>query len=408
MTTSTKPAKRTSRRRKAADNTFGQQFKGMEILAEVICWSARKDGDLTKTHSHRDVLAALKKVGLDASLAPDILPKSAFSRACKELENSRSIHVLSRDVPTTRFQFTTEFLDTKRDEWLFKKEGIIILNETTGEISSSTGNTELVKQAQSLLDLHTQVRTTTDITNIVQGYFEGKSDLIPFREQGGSYIVMSKDRPLVDQMQGFLEALGGRMKRLPIPKGDPVGDLNVQECLSDFATNLIREHKKAVDGFSINTRNDTIEREAERINETRQRIQGYAILLEEQKEELLKVVEQANQHLLSKVNGFNTEREADPTKPRGEKSSKPKLFGHKLVAIIRWMRYQNWSKKDGIKVLAHYKFSQAMNTWNTQYWRAETYKNSTDPKKKKDGEPAKLTDKEEKELRKVYKEVCGS
>lgn len=385
-------ATKSKTRRVRAEEFKSEKLNGIPFLGEVVCWSSKSEN----VHTQRSVRAALQKVGLSPDSAPDILPKSAFTRACKELEDNRSIKIVSRNPPHTVFQFTAEFLNRREGEWQFKKEGDVVLDEDTGKVSSKIQ--ALADAAQKELDRHTEERTTADITRIVQRYFESQADLIPIREQGGVYIVLKQHTHLIDKMEGFLNELGGRMMRLPIPEGTVSGDKTVQECIKEFALGLIAEHKQNIEGFTVNTRNDTLQREADRIKNSRMKIEGYAALMGSVGDVLLKVVKKADQQLVAKINGIQQEKKEMPEKEKGEK--RDMVFSQTVTAAIRWMAGQDWTKEEAVKVLGELGISVAMNTISAQFWRASNWKD-----KKTGGAPAEFDAKETKELNRLIKKV---
>lgn len=68
-------------------------------LGEVIAWSSRAT-------SHAALLRGLEVAALDLTLARDMLPRNAFSRALRKMAENRVIRPLSEDTTQITFQFT--------------------------------------------------------------------------------------------------------------------------------------------------------------------------------------------------------------------------------------------------------------------------------------------------------------
>jgi hypothetical protein len=64
---------------------------------------------------------------------------------------------------------------------------------------------------------------------------------------------------------------------------------------------LVAEHRLAVEQFGSDTRAETVERAAERIRATRLKVEGYAVLLAEEKARLERDLADAQRELRSRV-----------------------------------------------------------------------------------------------------------
>src|ERR1700755_1450922 len=85
---------------------------GTRLLGEVIAWTC---SGVSVTHPA--LLAALRDAGLDESVARELAPKHAFTRACKKLCDRRIIRKVAEDEAAVRFQFTQESRDGERYEY---------------------------------------------------------------------------------------------------------------------------------------------------------------------------------------------------------------------------------------------------------------------------------------------------
>src|SRR5205085_5945118 len=183
---------------------------------------------------------------------------------------------------TIQFQFTAEHRDGDRYSYDF--ETLLTLEKGAGKVTC--GLPGLATLAQDELDRCLEARTGADVTRVIQKLFERAADLFPIREQGGAYFCPHEHVAFVDRVQGFLGRLGGTMHRFPVPAGTPEGDRSVKESVAAGLAALIAEHRQAVAAFGDDTRAGTLERAAERIRQTRFKVESYAALLAEHKERL--------------------------------------------------------------------------------------------------------------------------
>lgn len=281
MTTTTKPT-----------NGFFTFEPGMKLLGEIITWAC--SGVAIR---HLDLIHALRDAGLEEGVARELAPRHAFSRACKKLNEARIIRQVAEDATTITFQFTQE--SRRGDHFEYALETMLTLEKATGKVSCPLAG--LATLAQEELDRCIQARTGGDVTRIIQKLFERQADLFPIREQGGCYFVPQEHVRFVDQVQSFLGRLNGKMNRYPIPAGTPHGDRSVQESVATGIGALIADHAQSIDRFDEDTRPSTLERAAERIRQTRFKIESYACYLAEEKARLERELAAASAKLRAKV-----------------------------------------------------------------------------------------------------------
>lgn len=330
-------------------------FNVDKLHGEIITWSAKAD----TAHTHKSVVAALQAAKLDDSVARELLPRYAFSRASKKLADERIIDILREESDTITFQFSRKIM-IDGNEWAYPKETNLALNKTTGKIGCDL---EALRQhAQNELDRCMEERTTSDITKIVQKLFERHADLVPVRDQGGVYFVPIAYASFIDQIKVFLEdQLGGRINRWPIPAGTAAGDKAVQESMAEYLNGLVKEHNAAMDNFTTHTRPDTIKSTAEKINATRVKMEAYANYLQERREDLLDAVEKARLRLLRQVEQITEDRKnAPPTEDGGGRRGH--VFGNSATSIVRWMGLVGWTGEQALQVMAKLGHPMSENT----------------------------------------------
>ena len=372
MTTKTKthktaPAKKTRSRKAAA---VKDQLAGLTLLGEIITWNARSDS----SHTHTDVVKALDTASLDTDIARELLPRHAFARACRKMQDDRLIEAVNETGDVIVFQVTRKFL--AQEELHYQRETFLRLNKTTGKIECD--DAQLASRMQERLDLATEERTTNDITKIVQRLFDVNADLFPIRDQGGVYFVPAEHSAFVVCIENFLTALGGVVGRWPVPAGTQHGNTSVQDTIGGAMSALIQEHNQAVAAFTLHTRPDTIEAAAEKIKATRVKIEAYANYLQDRSAGLLAEVDAANAKLIEQVQAITTERASMPATTKDGSL----VFGHPVTAVIRWMGKENWTTDEARKALDGLGVSTAEATIKTQLGAGRSGKR---------GEPANLS-----------------
>ena len=273
-------------------NGFPPVAPGTRLLGEVISWTCP-----AVTVQHRAVIQALCDSALDESVARELAPRHAFSRACKRLARERIIRPLREDPTTITFQFTKE--SREGDRFAYELETLLTLEKATGKVTCDLPG--LATLAQEHLDECIGARNGGDITRMIQRLFERNADLFPIRERGGVYFTPAEHAPFVDRVQVFLREVNGRLSRFPVPSGTPQGDRSVKDAVAGGIATLIEEHRAAVATSGSDTRTSTLERAAERIRLTRHKIQSYSCYLAEERERLEHDLAVASRELRDKV-----------------------------------------------------------------------------------------------------------
>jgi hypothetical protein len=265
---------------------------GTRLLGAIITWSCAKVGV-----RHLDLVAALRDSGLDEGVARELAPRHAFSRACRKLAQQRIIRQVAENDTMIKFQFTAEHREG--DRFAYDLETMLTLDKATGRVTCDLPG--LATLAQEELDRCLEARTGADVTKVVQRLFERRADLFPIREQGGAYFVPQEHVAFVDQVQALLGRLNGKMNRFPVPAGTPEGDRSVKESVAAGLAALIAEHQQAIAAFGEDTRESTLARAAERIRQTRFKVEAYTDYLAEEKARLEGQLAAAAQQLRAKV-----------------------------------------------------------------------------------------------------------
>jgi hypothetical protein len=279
---------------------------GTRLLGEIITWSASG-----ASLAHRALIEALRETDLDESVARELAPRHAFSRACKKLSEDRIIRQLAEDADTIRFQFTAEHREG--EHYRYDLETVLTLEKATGRVRCDLPG--LATLAQEALDECIVMRNGGDITRVVQRLFERQADLFPIRENGGCYFVPQEHAAFVDRIGRFIRRINGSLRRFPVPAGTPHGDRSVQESVAAGLGALIAEHEAAIAGFGEDTRPDTLDRAAERIRLTRHKVEAYAEYLGDEKARLERALAEASAHLRARVSELAPDRTSAASSP---------------------------------------------------------------------------------------------
>jgi hypothetical protein len=265
---------------------------GTRLLGEVIAWACPG-----VSVNHSDLVRALEDAGLDPGVARELAPRHAFSRTCKRLSDQRIIRPVSEDANAVKFQFTQESRDG--DKFEYTLETMLTLDKQTGSVSCELPG--LGTMAQEELDRCIAVRTGSDVTQVIQKLFERNADLFAIRPQGGCYFTPARHVAFVDKIQDLLNRVGGRLLRFPVPAGTEEGDRSVTQAVADGLAAVVAEHRAAVAQFGSDTRDDTLQRAAEKIRTTKFKLNAYAEYLAGEKDRLDRAVADAEKELREKV-----------------------------------------------------------------------------------------------------------
>ncbi|MFO0881290.1 MAG: DUF6744 family protein [Gemmataceae bacterium] len=250
---------------------------GMKLLGEILTWTCNG-----VTVRHRDLIEALRESDLEESVARELAPRHAFSRACKKLARDRIIRQVAEDESTLTFQFTQE--SRREDKYEYTMETLLVLDKESGKVTCELAG--LATLAQEKLDEAIVARTGGDVTRIVQKLFDRQADLFAIRPQGGCYFVPVMHTVFIDKIQCFLGKLNGQLLRFPVPAGTSEGDRSVKEAVTSGLAAMIEEHRAAIALFGEDTRESTLERAAERIRVTRHKLSAYAEYLADERAKL--------------------------------------------------------------------------------------------------------------------------
>src|SRR3982751_5318941 len=108
---------------------LAKELYSFPVHGEIVTWQVKRDS----TRTYKDVQKALSAAGLDPDTARKIMPRFAFTRACKKLKEKAVFDVVKDSADTVRFQLTKKTM--ANDEWKYTKDTELSLNKNTGVIT---------------------------------------------------------------------------------------------------------------------------------------------------------------------------------------------------------------------------------------------------------------------------------
>jgi hypothetical protein len=278
----------------ATHHLFGSTACG--IHGEIVSWDIPNGTKVT----HAALLAALDAAGFDRKVSRAMAPRNAFSRASGSLADKRIIRKLEDSEGFLKFQFTAEQKDATGSRLEYNYEAVLTLDKKTG-IVHCPDSAALATAAQAAINAEMDIRYTNDITTIAGKLIAANADLFAIRQQGGCYFVPAVHIPFIDRIEQFLVAVGGGIRRFPVPIGTPSGDRSVSESVRDGLKWWVGQHEEAIAAFDASTRDSTLEKTVERINNTRFKLEAYSSFLIDQKDEIEAAIREAKRKLREKI-----------------------------------------------------------------------------------------------------------
>lgn len=264
----------------------------IDRIGVIVSWKAPTE---VSFHNLRD---AITNAGLDASLARDMLPRHAFSRAATEMSEARIIKKVEESKDRLVFQFTKEYLHS--GEWQYAKEAVLSLNKKTGDVFSQ--DYTLANHAQLLVHKHIMRRTAADVSRIVQKVFEKYGgDLVPLRDQGGVYFVPDSCAWLVQAVESLLLAIGGGLRKFQLHGGDDSTDASVANAMADHVLALVKDFRDSCESITKESDQEVVVRRLNGLKDLRAKLTAYSTLLAYHSTNLETAMDDAEDALLAKL-----------------------------------------------------------------------------------------------------------
>ena len=273
-----------------------------DTVGEIVTWES------PTAIKFSDLKQALAAAGLKESLARDMLPRNAFSRACRELEKNRIIKQIKEKETDKElvFQFTGEYLSDTDGEYHYSKECDLTVSKITGKVLCAIA--DLQDRAQVLLDNEMSVRRSSDVTRIVQKIFdEYEGDLVTLRKSGGCYFVPDKHRNLVEMVEAFLSHIGGCLRRFNTNSRQAAGS-----ALQGHIKDLLQQFRESCKEITRDSSDSLTGRRVATLKTIRGKVEAYHGILGSHMEEIEREIEASNKMLRTRINSMAAEPEGSP------------------------------------------------------------------------------------------------
>jgi len=281
--------------------------QSLNQIGEIVSWTC------PSSVPYGTLKAGLAAAGLHESMAPEMLPRNAFKRATRELEEGRIIRQVSETETELKFQFTKEFLDKQAGEFEYSKECDLYLRKDTGQITCHDYGLE--QKAQDLLSEKLSMRTASDVTRIVQSLFKSNGDLFPLRDQGGVYFVPQQHVALVECVEILMLSIGGKIKRFELASSVHASQ-SVAVSIRDTLYGLIDDYgvyARQIDSESPKQ----VETASKRIMEIRTKLEAYRGLLQSFDQEIEQAIKDVTSDLHERI-GIEQDEEPEPVAAQPE------------------------------------------------------------------------------------------
>jgi len=262
-----------------------------ELLGEIISWESPTEVPIGTL---RD---GLRAAGFKEELARDMLPRNAWLRAAKRMEEDRVIDKIEDAGGIMLFQFTKKYLADK--QWDFRMETILTLEKATGKVSCTVW--ELEERAQRLIDEQMGKRSSADVTRIIQTICRKEADLFPIRRQGGVYFVPERHSWVIGSLGTLLESIKGSLVRFPVPAGSETGRLNAAQIMQQELHSRIQDHMDLIAKYTEKVDDEVLCERSKAIVRLKGELESYEAILDHFADELRDHWVAANELLIQKI-----------------------------------------------------------------------------------------------------------
>lgn len=274
------------------------------LLGEVVAWDL-KSVDVT----YVAVQDALRDSGLDPDAAKELKPRAAFNRACKDLKKDRSIDKLkqAKGSSSVSFQFTKKLVEDAKIN--FDYECKVHLDTDTGAITCPE-RSDLEAEATQLFAHARQMRNAQDVTRLVQNLFTSNASLFPLvPNKGVAYFVPEVHREFTAKVDTFLQKLGGKLCRMPVPSGTVEGNASVKDAVQAGMSHVVAELNAAVDAWDDTTRVSTMDKAVARWEQIQYKIEAYSEYLGSEQDRVKAELLAAQEKLRAKILALKPEED---------------------------------------------------------------------------------------------------
>ncbi len=263
---------------------------GAAYCGEVITWNrAWKSGQSFQLPAIR---AALSQAGLDPKLAKDISGPDAFRRACRTLSDQGIIKCLvdRKDTVAFLYDFQATVQGGKTSNVAVMAE--CVLEKATGNIQST--DPAMTAKVQAAIQAVVDSRTVSDVSRLLASIVTNSCGGVLFSFADGVHFLPWSEHHLADQLETFVTALGGNLRRLPVPDLAPAGSGAtvpppvVTQIVQDSLHQLVDEYETKVRELhsdsstrAVNAAKRAVEEAYDAVSRHRQFLEGQSAILED-------------------------------------------------------------------------------------------------------------------------------
>ena len=235
------------------------------LFAEIITWDAPAQA------LRKDVWQALADVGLSMDLLPDMTERQAASRAASALKDKELQIDRLQTAGQIQYQLTNRTLNEASIE--FFPRTVVTVDKWA--VRTLSGSTEDAEEFEKAMTEAVKWLTGADVSRVVARAFDEHSAMFPIvPKKGVVYVVPTQYQELVIRVESFLQKIGGRLHKFPVPR-DGDGESSVRDAISQGMEAMIAELQEAVEAWDETTRGSTQEHARQKWAQIQAKIEEY-------------------------------------------------------------------------------------------------------------------------------------
>lgn len=152
----------------------------------------------------KQVRDALNDSGLDKDIANELSARFCFVRAKNRLRERGVINEVSEDA--TRWTFQLDKTNVENEKLSYLYEAQFWFDKESEQLGSDSA--ELLVKANELFKHYGETYLPSDTSKLVRRIFDNQGGMVKLRHSGAVYFVPEENRPLLEKIQLFANALG--------------------------------------------------------------------------------------------------------------------------------------------------------------------------------------------------------
>ena len=236
------------------------------LFAEIITWDAPPQA------LRKDVWQALADVGLSVGLLPDMTERQAASRAASALKDKELQIDRLQTAGQIQYQLTNKTNNEASIE--FFPRTVVTVDKWCVKVLS--GSEEDAREFEDKMTEAVRWLTGADVSRVVARAFDEHAAMFPIvPKKGVVYVVPVQYQELVLRVELFLQQIGGRLHKFPVPR-DSDGESSVRDAITQGVQGMIEELQEAVEAWDETTRGSTQEHARQKWATIQAKIEEYS------------------------------------------------------------------------------------------------------------------------------------